>query len=202
MSLETDIVDRIRSDFDAAVVATAINELATSGKTGRLARCIVVGAGGSLERLRDLIGMAEIDDRDVILAGEYDGAMRRVWDLRVSFLLNSPDDFWISELAITMHKHGYRLLNLETHTISTPPYAGTHAQGRVIFGKGGRTITIEKRDGQWSVDGTTCNLAAFGLDAPLADEKRFRIQLDFLLSRTDAEQSGEREPPMTRVLKS
>ncbi|MFN9768323.1 MAG: hypothetical protein ACK56J_04540, partial [Planctomycetota bacterium] len=70
------------------------------------------------------------------------------------------------------------------------------------FMNNGRTISVHKRDGQWWLGGSDCNLAAFGLDAPLADEERFRVQIEFLLSRTNAEQSGQREPPITRGLKS
>jgi hypothetical protein len=201
MSLEADIVDYIHASFDPADASAAVNELASCGKTGRLARCMAVGAGGSIERLRDLIKTADIDDRDVIVAGEYDGAMRRIRDLRVSFVINSPEDFWISGVALTAHRHGYLLVNLETHAVSTPPFARTQTHGTSTFIKAGRTITIHNKDGQWWIDGHDCNLASFGLDAPLADEERFRIQLDFLLSRTDAEQSGEREPPIARVLK-
>ncbi len=199
MSLEADIVNYIHAGFDPADASTAVNELAACEKTGRLARCISVGAGGSIERLRDLIKTADVDYRDVIVAGEYDGAMRRVRDLRVSFLINSPEDFWISEVALTAHKHGYFLAHLETHSISTPPFAGTQSHGTAKFINNGQTITIHKRDGQWWIDRHDCNLATFGLDAPLADEERFRIQLDFLLSRFVAEQPHAPEPPIRQV---
>jgi hypothetical protein len=75
MSLEADIVDYIRAGFDPAHASTAVNELAACGTSGRVARCVAVGAGGSIVRLRELIETADIDYRDVIVAGEYDGAI-------------------------------------------------------------------------------------------------------------------------------
>ena len=61
MPLEADIVDRVRADFGPAEGAGALDELVANGTTGRIARCIVLAAGGSLERLRELIGMANRD---------------------------------------------------------------------------------------------------------------------------------------------
>jgi hypothetical protein len=202
MALEADIVDYIREGFAPAHASTAVNELAACGVSGRVARCVAVGAGGSIERLRDLIESADIDYRDVIVAGEYDRGMRRVRDLRVSFLIDSPEDFWISEVALTAYKHGYFLANLETHCISTPPFAGTQTYGTATFANNFRTITIHNRESQWWIDGHGSNLAAYGLDVPLADEERFRIQLDFLLSRTDAEQSDPPKSPVGREFES
>ncbi len=202
MTLEADIVDYIRTGFAPSDASFAVSELATCGSAGRLARCIAVGARGSIERLRALIRTAQIDYRDVIVAGEYDDAMRRIRDLRVSFLINSPEDFWISNVALTAHKHGYFLADLETHCSSTPPFAGTQTGGTATFTNDGRTIKIRNRDGQWRIDGHGCNLAAYGLDVPLADEERFRIQLDFLLSRTDAEQRDPPKSPLGREFES
>ncbi|MBX3416868.1 MAG: hypothetical protein KF851_04630 [Pirellulaceae bacterium] len=202
MTLDADIVQYICAGFDPAYASTAVNELAASGISGRLARCVVVGAEGSIDRMRELIETADIDYRDVIIAGEYDGALRRVRDLRVSFLINSPEDFWISEVALTAYKHGYFLVNLETHCISTPPFAGSRSYGTATFTNQCRTITIHNRDGQWRLDGHECNPAKFGLDAPLADENRFRIQLDYLLSRTEAEPIDPPKSPFGREFES
>lgn len=186
MPLEPDIIDYIRATFDPGHASTAVNELAASGNSERLARCVAVGAGGSIERLRELIEMAAFDYRDVIVAGEYDSAMRHTRDLRVSFLIDSPEDFWISGVALTAHKHGYYLTILETHCITNPPFAGMQSYGTATFANDCRTITAHKQDGRWWIERRSCNLAAFGLDAPLADEERFLIQLDFLLSRNDS----------------
>ena len=193
MALDPDILERIDADFGLQDRQQVIDALSAAHRNGRITRCIVFAGQGSIQRIRELLALADLDDRDVIFAGEYDLG-RRVRDLRVSFLIKSPVDFWISELATTAYKHGYHLTNLKTQAVSTPPFAGTQTRGIAMFMKGGRTFTIRKQDGQWSIDGIGCNLAAFGLDSPLADEERFRIQLDYLLSRIDAEQTDEREP--------
>ena len=106
MTLEADIMDRVQADFSGTEGQKALDELLASGKAGRIARCIVFAAQGSLERLREHIQMADADCRDVIVAGEYDITMHQVRDLRVSFLIASPDDFWIGETAASIHKRG------------------------------------------------------------------------------------------------
>ena len=201
MALEPDILERINADFGPEDRNSVIDALSGSNQNGRITRCILFAAQGSIQRIREFLALADLDDRDAIVAGEYDLG-RHVRDLRVSFLIASPQDFWISELAITAYRHGYQLTDLETQVVLTPPFAGTQLQGTATFMKNGRTITIQKQDGQWWIDGCGCNLATFGLDVPEPDEERFRIQLDFVLSRTDAEQCGEPEPPIKRDLKS
>jgi len=183
MALEADIVGRVRADFDAADGPTALDELSVSGESGRIARCIVLAAGGSLERLRELIGMADIDYRDVIVAGEYDAAMQRVRDLRVSFLINSPHDFWIGETAAAIYKHGYFLTELKSHPATVGPFDYTcdRSEGLATFSDGANTITIQKRDRNWSLVEGGSELHRYGLDALIADEERFRVQLDSYL---------------------
>jgi hypothetical protein len=193
MTIDPDILERINSDFLAQDRQSVIDALSAAKRNGRISRCILVAAQGSIQRIRELLALADLDYRDVIVAGEYDLG-RRVRDLRVSFLIHLPEDAWISKVAITASKHGYQLANLETQVRSMPPLAGTQTQGTATFKNGGRMFTIQKQDAQWWIVGVDCNLAAFGLDSPLADEERFLIQLDFLLSRLDAEQTDEREP--------
>ena len=186
MILDADIIDRINADFAGTDAQSAQAELAASGKAGRIARCIVFASAGSLQRLRELIQLADVDYRDVIVAGEYDSAMRQVRDLRVSFLIASPDDFWISETAPTMHKHGYFLIQLNSRPATRGPFEYTcdRTEGVATFSDDTSVIKIEKRDRKWLLVHDGFDLRPYGLDALFDDEERFRIQLDYYLSRT------------------
>ena len=182
MTLDADIIERIRADFPDA--DTAIADLRASGKTGRVARCIVFVSHGSLEKMREYIQMAETDFRDVIVSGEYDETMRLVRDLCVSFLIASPDDFWIGETAKSIHKRGYSLTAVKSRPATVGPFDYTcdRGEGTATFSNGVHEIEIEKADRQWSVNSDD-DLRRFGLDDCIGDEERFRIQLDFYLSQ-------------------
>lgn len=182
MSLEADIIERIRADFPDA--DTAIADLSASGKTGRIARCIVIASNGSQEKMREYIQMAEMDFRDVIVAGEYDETMRPVRDLCVSFLIAAPDDFWIGETAKSLHKRGYFLTSLKSHPATVGPFDYTcdRSEGTATFSNGVNQIVIEKADRKWSVDLEDA-LGRFGLNECFDDEELFRIHLDFYLSQ-------------------
>lgn len=183
MSLEADIVQRVHADFAPENVASVLEQLSRSPKTGRIARCIVAGAGGSPERLEYLIGLADIDYRDVIVAGEYDGSMRHVRDLRVSFLIDSPDDSWIGETAAAIYKRGYLLTGVKSRAAEQGPFEYTcdRSEGVATFSDGAHVIAIQKKNGQWSLVEGGRDLHRFGLDAPIEDDQRFRVQLDFYL---------------------
>lgn len=186
MTLEANILAQVHLTFGTHDAALAVQELLASGKTGRIARCIVVGANGSLTRLRSLIASAELDPRDVIVAGEYDDAMRHVRDLRVSFAIELPKDCWISEVAVTAFRHGFELVSVESAEIVSPPFAGVEREGTACFSTHQRIVKVRKEAGAWSISEWKGKLAAYGLDSPLLDEERFRIQLDYLLSEADA----------------
>ncbi len=182
MTLDADIIECIRADFPDA--DTAIAALAASGQIGRVARCIVFASNGSLEKMREYIQWAETDFRDVIVAGEYDAAMGRVRDLCVSFLIASPDDFWIAEIAKSIHKRGYSLMAVKSRPATVGPFDYTcdRSEGTATFSNGVHEIGIDKTDRKWSVKSDN-DLRRFGLSEPLTDEERFRIQLDFYLSQ-------------------
>jgi hypothetical protein len=113
MALEADILEKVRRDFGEAS-ERALGLLRAFGKGGRLARCAVVASEGSIDRLAKLIEVAWSDQRDAIVAGEYDSAGRRVRDLSVSFLVDTPKAFWISGVAAMMASRGYTLSSLTT----------------------------------------------------------------------------------------
>jgi len=182
MTLDADIIECIRADFPDA--DTALAALSASGKTGHVARCIVFASNGSLEKMRKYIQLAETDFRDVIVAGEYDEAMRPVRDLCVSFLIASPDDFWIAETAKSIHKRSYSLMSVKSRPATVGPFDYTCdlSEGTAMFSNGLHEIEIDKTDRKWSVNSDD-DLRRFGLSEPLTDEERFRIQLDFCLSQ-------------------
>ena len=106
MALEPDIEDRVRRDFRPEASAQALDLIRQYGETGRVARCAVVASRGALDLLKGYLLRAESDFRDVILAGEYDGANRRIRDLSLSFLLDAPATFWIAETTGMMALRG------------------------------------------------------------------------------------------------
>ena len=194
LELEPDIVDRVHADFGLSDGHTAIADLVASGIKGRLARCIVLAARGSLERLRELIQIANRDYRDVIVAGEYDGHHEEPHrDLRVSFLINLPDDAWISEVAVTMAKRGFRLLHVESHQATLGPYnyMSDRGEGQAAFSNGPNSLVLEKRNRLWAISEGGRDLHRFGLDTPIGDEERFRVQIDYLLSPAGAARASE-----------
>ena len=185
MEIDPDICERVDADFSLADRPSVLEALSESSRNGRIIRCVLFAARGSAQRVRELLASADLDGRNVIVAGEYDHG-RRVRDHRVSFHIDSPKHFWISNVAITAHKRGYRLTRLDTRNIVTPPHAGCEIAGTAEFTNGRRSIAVQNNRGQWSIADSECNLAEFGLDSPLTNEIRFRVQLDYMLSRLDA----------------
>jgi len=61
------------TDVDAAreLLAIAVDH-AGAAPGARLLRCAAVGSRGDLAQLRYLVGLLQIDYRDVIMSGEYD----------------------------------------------------------------------------------------------------------------------------------
>lgn len=178
MSLDADIIERIRADFPDADAPIAV--LHSSGQTGRVARCIVVASNGSLQKMREYIRMADVDFRDVIVAGEYDELMCPIRDLSVSFLIATPEDFWIRETAKSAYKCGYTLTRLKSRPATVGPFHYTcdRSEGTATFSNGINRIDVEKADRKWFVNSDD-DMRRFGFD----DEERFRVQLEFYLSK-------------------
>jgi hypothetical protein len=87
MVLEPDILDRIRSDYAADEVATAIAAVSVySGpEASRVLRCVLYLSGGALAKLTHFLEVAHTDYRDVIAFAEYDRSGRRVRDFTGGF---------------------------------------------------------------------------------------------------------------------
>jgi hypothetical protein len=122
MALEPDIVEKIRSDFQPEESERALDLIRESGKAGRIARCIVVASRGSLDSLQNHIRLANSDFNDAIMAGEYDATGRQARDLRVSFLMDTPQRFWVGQVACMMASRGYMLSSLTTRAAAVPPF--------------------------------------------------------------------------------
>jgi len=185
MSLESDIVERLKADFDDDEFPTALQLLTDSGVTGRVARCIVVAAAGSLDALLQQIQIAATDYRDAIVAGEYDGIrMQQVRDLRASFLIEDPLDFWIGELTIFLNSRGFQLVSLESRKATAGPFDYTcdRGEGIATFQRADRTMTISKDNRRWQVIGDEAELQPFQLHIAYHDKDQFRNQLAWMLS--------------------
>jgi hypothetical protein len=175
MALEPDIVERVRRDFGTES-EQAMDLLQKSGQTGRIARCIIVASRGSVDLLGKTIEQARLDFRDAIAAGEYDSAQRQIRDLRASFLLDSPEKFWLSGVACTMALRGYTLMSLESRPATAPPFVHSEdsGEGRARFIGPEGEIELEKRDRLWSIRGDPKDLETHNVDRVFEDEAEFR----------------------------
>ncbi len=190
--LPLDVMARLNSDFGdrtdaAAAILLACRQIGHIDD--RLVRCIVYAARGDESRVRDLIELAQQDYRDVIVAGEYDEAMRQIRDLRVSFLIDSPEKFWAGEVACMMASRGHRLTSLETRPTTAGPfvYLSDYGEGRATFIGPKGEIVIEKGDRQWTIQGNRRDLEIHELDHTFSDERPFLDAVSgYLLSKIKA----------------
>ena len=173
--MEADIADRIRADFSPDDAAEAIKLLEEVGSRGRIARCIVVASQGNLKNLRRYVEKADLDARDVISAGEYDSPIQKR-DLRASFLIDSPEKFWIGGIAAEICKRGYFLRSLESRSASdcVSGYIADRGEGLAEFDGEPIPITIEKSNGQLILHGDADELELYDLNRPYDDECKFK----------------------------
>ena len=203
--LPIDVIARLTTDFGeraeaVAALILAHRKVGTGDYLGdRLVRCIVHAASGDEARVQQLLDMAREDDRDVILTGEYNG-LHRIRDLRVSFLIDCSQKFWVSGVACLMAARGYRLLRLETRAATAGPfeYTSDWGEGRATFSGPKGEITIGKKDRQWVIHGNRRDIQARGLDHPFGDEAEFCDAVSgYLLSTVftgEDNESGEAQP--------
>ena len=143
MPLETDIVERLRADFGRVDSDTAIRLLTEARQAGRVARCIVVASRGSLPLLRANVELARSDYRDAIMAGEYERG-EHLRDLSASFLIDTPEKFWIGQVALVMAPRGYALT-------SSRPVPRPSARSNTLWtGTKGR----RRSPGRWATSGS------------------------------------------------
>lgn len=175
MPLEPDILERLRHDFSVEEFEKALDLLQESGRTGRLARCIVVASHGEIEKLDHYIRLADFDYRDVIVAGEYEGWSDRIRDLRVSFLIDSKEKMWVSGVADVMASRGYTLSHIESRAASVEPFQVTEDlfEGTAKFEGAKDAFMVEKKDRQWIIQGNAYDLELHDLNHPFEDAKVF-----------------------------
>lgn len=71
MSMEADIVARVREDFSPAEAPDILAQLAAVSSVPRIQRCILFAARGHPWYFACLCRLARSDFRDVIMAAEY-----------------------------------------------------------------------------------------------------------------------------------
>jgi hypothetical protein len=120
-----------------------------------------------------LLDIANQDYRDVIVAGEYDAAMNHVSDLRVSFLIDGAEKFWVGEAAIWMAKRGFTLTAIETRPATAGPFSNPSDQweGQSTFRSSEGKAMLTKRDRKWSIDGVD----SFVVDREIAVQLQVEI---------------------------
>jgi hypothetical protein len=178
MPLETDIVERLRADFGRVDSDTAIRLLTEARQAGRVARCIVVASRGSLPLLRANVELARSDYRDAIMAGEYERG-EHLRDLSASFLIDTPEKFWIGQVALVMAPRDYALTSVETRPATVGPfeYLVDRYEGKATFAGPMGNIRVEKTARQWRAFADDPGLLRRGLDHPIGDERAFRDAL-------------------------
>jgi hypothetical protein len=145
-----------------------------------------VASRGSLTLLGQQVERARFDYRDVITAGEYDSAGRKVRDLRVSFLLDSPQAFWLGEVACMMAARGYTLSSVDCRPATAPPFAcvADRGEGLARFVGPEGDIEVEKSDRRWSIREDLDDIRQRNLDRVFDDESAFRDAVSgFILTR-------------------
>jgi hypothetical protein len=193
MPLEPDITARIRKDFSHDEAEEAIELLTASGENGRLARCIVVGSDGKLQALRDLIEVAGRDYRDAIVAGEYDAGLQRIRDLTSSFLVDSPEAFWIAHVANALNAKGFTLQAIETRPATVGPfiYTSDFSEGVATFAGDTGPLRISKRDRKWKLDGDPAELELYGLARSIEDDSEFADEVScYILAKQHSKRSS------------
>lgn len=199
--LPLDVTDRLSRDFGdrkqaMAALLLARRRIGSGDYLGdHLIRCVVHAARGDEARLNELLDPRQ-DGRDLIVAAEYDGGVRQVRDLSVSFLIDSPEKFWAGQIARLMALRGYRLTSIETRPAAAGPftYISDYAEGRATFIGPKGEITIEKKDRQWVIHGKRPDLELHRLDLAFADEHAFRDAVSgYLLSNVSSAADDEDE---------
>jgi hypothetical protein len=175
VEIEADIVERVRQDFAEDSVAEAITALNESDARGRVARCIVIAANGSLSSLQSAIELGKYDWRDAIVAGEYVNG-DRVRDLRVSFLIDHPNQMWVGEVAVALHERGMELRSVATRPAPLGPfhYVTDRSEGEAVFASPMFSIRVEKKDRHWRLHDEGRDLEIYGLNRFIENETEFR----------------------------
>lgn len=153
MELFHDILSRVRDDFPLDDFDSAVEVLVKHNLNGRVARCAIFAANGSLESLRQWAKRATVDFRDVILAGEYDSVNQQVRDLTHSFLVES-NDLWISDAAGLMAGFGFQLVSIDTRPATVGPthFPSDRYEGTALFERGNDSIRMLKTNHRWAVE--------------------------------------------------
>jgi hypothetical protein len=194
--LPPDILERLSQDFGdraEAVASLLLNEYPGDW----LVRCILWLAKGDEQRVQQLMERARMDVRDVLWNAQEDLGGRRVRDLSVSFLIDSPEKLWISFIANMMETRGYRLTSLETRSATAGPFEfiADYSEGTATFVGPKGQFQIEKKDGQWTIRGKPRDLEVHEMNHPFDDERVFSDAVwSYLLSDIVAKEDDGAKP--------
>ena len=92
MSIEPDIIERVRADFPPEAVPRVLAQLEAASPTPRIQRCIVFAARGHPWYFDYLCRHTKTDYRDVIMAAEYVFSDLRLYDFTRAFHSARLDD--------------------------------------------------------------------------------------------------------------
>jgi hypothetical protein len=192
VNLDEDILSRIQETFPPADAPLAIDLLSASGKSGRIARCIVVCAEGNLQRLKQCLDLAARDERDIIMAGEYKGWTQRIRNLTSSFLIDAPEKMWIADVADVLKTRDFTLRSLMTDNLepntALAPWQTAHTERIAVFEGDLGTLQVIKESGQWSLihNGAPIDLSAFMAQAQTTNKFAWAISSYILSKRQPA----------------
>lgn len=85
MDITPDILERVHADFPSDEVEARLAQLAAASPSLRILRCIVFAARGHPWYFDYLCKLAKVDDRDVIMAAEYERLGTRLYDFTKPF---------------------------------------------------------------------------------------------------------------------
>ena len=175
-ALEPDIVQKIEQTFSSSDAQKAIDLISAAGISGRIARCVVFAARGNIDVLKDYLQRADLDYREVIIAGEYVNLLRQR-DFRVSFLIDEPAKMWISEIAAALAPRDYFLSEIVTVPArkhgGKAAYFGKLGEGTATFEGDMGKIVVTKDHGHWTLACENPDFAAHDLAKPFKNEKEF-----------------------------
>lgn len=80
MALPQDVIECIQKDFPETEVPALLAQIESASESARVQRCIAFAAHGHPCYFGFLCRLAQVDYRDVIMAGEYERLGERLYD--------------------------------------------------------------------------------------------------------------------------
>lgn len=111
-------------------------------------------------------------------------ARARTRDLRASFLIEGPQNFWAAEVTDLLARRGYRLVSIESRLVNEiARYPSLAGEGVARFEGAMGPLEVSFHGGEWRLRGGAADLAVHGLDESFADDREFADRVSsYLLS--------------------